>query len=338
METKKTGNLPEQGVLRPPSESRSLLIRVVRGCPWNRCAFCPAYKLEKFSLRPLEEVLSDIDRLALEQDSSRFESAFLQDGDALAAPVENLIRIIERIKLRFPEIRRITAYSRSRTLAARKKEDLQKLKAAGLDRVHIGLESANDKVLELVNKGVDSETQLKGCLNAKEARFEICCYYMPGLGGRSLSNAHADDTAALIRKVCPDHVRLRTCIIIENTGLEKIWREGHIVPLDEEETVQEIKRFLEGIKDTPTNLISDHRINLLLELRGRLPDEYLNLRDTIEKFEGLSSFDKKLFIAGRRTGQIKILAELNHAETRKKLAEIAEKYEPVLPVPVSLLF
>lgn len=338
MELRKTERLPEQGVLRPPSESKSLLVRVVRGCPWNQCAFCPAYKLDKFSLRLLEDVLSDIDQLALEQGSKRYESVFLQDGDALVAPVENLIKIIERINLRFPEIKRITAYSRSRTLAARKKEDLQKLKAAGLDRIHIGLETANDKVLELVNKGVDSETQLKGCLNAKDAGFEICCYYMPGLGGKALSNEHADDTAVLIRKVCPDQVRLRTCIIIENTGLEKLWREGFIEPLDEEETVHEIKRFLEAIKDTPTNLISDHRINLLLELRGRLPDEYLKLRDTIEKFESLSSFEKKLFIAGRRTGHIKILAELNQPETRRKLGEAAEKYEPVLPVPVSLLF
>lgn len=330
--------MPEQGVLRPPSESRSLLIRVVRGCPWNTCAFCPAYKNEKFSLRPLEDVLSDIDQLALEPNSNRFDSAFLQDGDALVAPVENLIRIIEQIRLRFPEIRRITAYSRSRTLAARKKEDLQKLKAAGLERIHIGLETANDKVLELINKGVDSETQLKGCLNAKDAGLEICCYYMPGLGGKAFSNQHADDTALLIRKVCPDHVRLRTCIIIENTGLEKLWREGLMVPLSEEETVQEIKRFIEGIKDTPTSLISDHRINLLLELRGRLPYEYSKLMDTIKNFESLSSCDKKLFIAGRRTGQIKILAELNHAETRKKLAELAKKYVPVLPVPVSMLF
>lgn len=330
--------IPEQGVLRPPSESRSLLVRVVRGCPWNKCAFCPAYKNEKFSLRPLEEVIYDVDQLALKQDSNRFDSAFLQDGDALVAPVENLIRIIEQIRSRFPEISRITAYSRSRTLAARKIEELQKLKAAGLGRIHIGLETANDKVLELVNKGVDSETQLKGCLNAKEAGLEICCYYMPGLGGKAFSNQHADNTAALIRKVSPHHVRLRTCIIIENTGLEKIWREGLMVPLSEEEAVQEIKRFIEGIKDTHTNLISDHRINLLLELRGRLPDEYSKLMDTIENFESLSSGDKKLFIAGRRTGQIKILAELNHAETRKKLEEIAKKYVPALPVSVSILF
>ena len=51
----------EQGSIRPPSEAGSLLIRITRNCPWNRCTFCPVYKGTKFSLRPVEHVLMDID-------------------------------------------------------------------------------------------------------------------------------------------------------------------------------------------------------------------------------------------------------------------------------------
>ena len=51
----------EQGPIRPPSESGSLLIRVTRNCPWNRCTFCPVYKEDKFSLRPVDHVIKDID-------------------------------------------------------------------------------------------------------------------------------------------------------------------------------------------------------------------------------------------------------------------------------------
>ena len=51
----------EQGPIRPPSEAYSLLIRVTRNCPWNRCAFCPVYKGANFSLRPVEHVIADID-------------------------------------------------------------------------------------------------------------------------------------------------------------------------------------------------------------------------------------------------------------------------------------
>lgn len=51
----------ELGPIRPPSEAESLLIRLTRNCPWNRCTFCPVYKNSSFSLRPVDHVLRDID-------------------------------------------------------------------------------------------------------------------------------------------------------------------------------------------------------------------------------------------------------------------------------------
>jgi len=56
----------EQGVIRPPSEARSVLVRVTRNCPWNQCLFCPAYKGVKFSRRSVAEVKADIDAMAKE--------------------------------------------------------------------------------------------------------------------------------------------------------------------------------------------------------------------------------------------------------------------------------
>ena len=56
----------EVGMYRPPSEggSHSLLVRVTRNCPWNRCEFCAMYKTEKFTLRSPTEVKTDIDTVA----------------------------------------------------------------------------------------------------------------------------------------------------------------------------------------------------------------------------------------------------------------------------------
>ena len=54
----------ETGPIRPPSEAASLFIRVSRNCPWNRCKFCPVYKGQRFSRRPLQHVLCDIDLVA----------------------------------------------------------------------------------------------------------------------------------------------------------------------------------------------------------------------------------------------------------------------------------
>lgn len=53
-------NYFEQGPIRPPSEATSLLIRVTRNCPWNKCNFCHTYSGTKFELRSVDEVKKDI--------------------------------------------------------------------------------------------------------------------------------------------------------------------------------------------------------------------------------------------------------------------------------------
>ena len=50
----------EQGPIRPPSEASSLLIRLTRNCPWNKCVFCHTYKEKKFELRSVDEIKADI--------------------------------------------------------------------------------------------------------------------------------------------------------------------------------------------------------------------------------------------------------------------------------------
>lgn len=73
----------EIGPIRPPSESSSLLVRVTRGCHWNKCYFCGLYKSMQFSMRPIEETIEDIARQAQFYKGRNFTSCFLQDGDAL---------------------------------------------------------------------------------------------------------------------------------------------------------------------------------------------------------------------------------------------------------------
>ena len=53
----------ELGPIRPPSEAQSLMLRITRNCPWNNCTFCGLYKGQKFSIRPVEHVIHDIDKI-----------------------------------------------------------------------------------------------------------------------------------------------------------------------------------------------------------------------------------------------------------------------------------
>jgi len=86
----------ETGVYRPPSEggSYSLLIRVTRNCPWNRCEFCSMYKGEKFELRSPEEVKTDIDSIVAICNSLKSISLKLGSGGEINQNVA--IALLER--------------------------------------------------------------------------------------------------------------------------------------------------------------------------------------------------------------------------------------------------
>ncbi|MBN2362388.1 MAG: radical SAM protein, partial [Deltaproteobacteria bacterium] len=210
----------EQGPIRPPSEASSLLVRVSRNCPWNRCAFCPVYKGQRFSLRSAEEVLADLDAMREALGAGPVpRTAFLQDANPLLTRPDDLVRIVEGIRERFPEVERITAYARAHTLVHRGAGDLRRIREAGLDRLHVGLESGCDEVLALISKGATRGQQIEAGQRAKQAGFELSEYVMPGLGGSRLSAAHADDTASALVAIQPDFVRLRTTSAVPGTEL-----------------------------------------------------------------------------------------------------------------------
>jgi hypothetical protein len=229
----------EQGPIRPPSEARSLLVRVIRNCTWNRCTFCPVYKGSTSSLRSVDEVIADVDAMAKTAalvagdatagagvpaggfaalpsgdlppeahqvalfvgDGAR--NVFLQDADPCAVAPAKLAAIIGHIRQRFPTVERVTTYGRAATLARRTPAQLKGLADAGLTRVHLGLESGSDEVLATVCKGCTAAQLVTAGTRVLEAGMEFCFYVMPGLGGRALATTHVRGTAAVLRAVAP---------------------------------------------------------------------------------------------------------------------------------------
>ena len=103
----------ETGPIRPPSECNSLLVRVTRGCHWNKCYFCGLYKSMQFSMRPIEETIEDIAKQAQLYKGRTFTSCFLQDGDALVLKTDYLLRILDALNHYFPSLQYITTYARA---------------------------------------------------------------------------------------------------------------------------------------------------------------------------------------------------------------------------------
>jgi hypothetical protein len=316
----------EQGPIRPPSEARSLLVRVSRNCPWNHCAFCPVYKGQRFSLRSADEVLADLDAMrALVGDAHR--TVFLQDANPLLTRTDDLVRIVEGIRERFPGVVRITAYARTHTLARRKLPELQRIRAAGLDRLHVGVESGNDEVLRLMKKGGTREQQIEGGRRAREAGFDLSVYVMPGLGGRALSAAHADDTASVVAAMQPHFVRLRTTAVPPGTPLAELQAGGDWTALSDVECVAEIRRFLAGLDGVATRLESDHTLNLLVELRGDLAVERERLLGICDRFLGLEARDQLRFMLARRLGWIGRLEHIDEPDVTDQAERVMARLQ-----------
>jgi biotin synthase-like enzyme len=337
----------EVGPIRPPSEASSLLIRVTRNCPWNKCAFCAVYKREKFSKRSQEDILSEIDLLAdaarrvreragvatgapkipsdafmsvvhdpaSDYDEQRIamwlmrggRSIFLQDADSLVRPAHKVAEILDALMRAFPHVERITTYARSRTLTARSPEQLAQLREAGLTRIHVGVESGSDAVLARIDKGCRAEHHVTGCRRAVEAGFHVCCYVMPGLGGVDLSEEHAVESARVLMAVDPHRVRLRTLWIDRGSPLEELHRQGAFRLLEEDAVVEEIRTMVRGLKGASGRLVSDHDRNLLSDLEGHLTEDAPLLDAHLATFLDLPRETKDAFVVARRSGYFRNL-------------------------------
>jgi radical SAM superfamily enzyme YgiQ (UPF0313 family) len=294
----------EQGVIRPPSEASSLLVRVTRNCPWNQCVFCPAYKGVKFSRRTVDEVKKDIDVMASEYGrSGRVNSVFLQDADSLVLPTDDLVTILEYLKERFPGIDRITTYARARTLKRKSVDDLRRLKEAGLTRVHAGLESGSEKVLQLIKKGLSAEEIVTGGRHVMDAGLELSEYVMPGIGGLALSEEHALETARVLNLVRPDFIRIRTFAMHPKSPMQRMVAEGTFVPMNDEQTVAEIRRLVDHLDEMHSYFsCNDFSLNLLMQVDGFLDEKKAFMLKELDAFLSLTPRQKQIYILLQRSG------------------------------------
>ena len=136
-----------------------------------------------------------------------------------------------------------------------------------------------------------------------------------------MSEVHADDTASALRAIAPDFIRLRTTAVIPNTPLFDLEAAGDFVACTELELVTEIRRFLDGLGDLQTRLESDHMLNLLMELRGDLPDRREALIAICDRFIGLPGPDRWRFVLARRMGWMGRLADFLKPGVSEEIAQ-----------------
>lgn len=346
----------EQGPIRPPNEARSLLLRVTRNCPWNQCLFCPVYKGQKFSLRTAEEVKTDIQTARDIADDIKALSwkmgdsglitnrvmayilrdhnysysykgvalwlysgtgeCFLQDADNFIMRTEDLVEVLRFLREKFPDLRRVTTYSRSRTVSRKSLAEMKEIREAGLDRVHIGLESGYDPVLKFIKKGVTAARHIDAGRKVIDAGMSLSEYVMPGLGGEAMWKEHAVETARVLNQINPHYIRLRSLRVPTRAPLYQKLMSGEFRMLTDDQVVEEIRLFIESLNDSITSTItSDHIMNLLEEIKGKLPEEKENMLAVIRTYQDLPESDRMIYRIGRRGGVYSSTDDLHRDET-----------------------
>jgi radical SAM superfamily enzyme YgiQ (UPF0313 family) len=285
----------EGPIYRPPSEADSLLIQATVGCPHNRCTFCLVYKDGvKFKVRPTEEIKADLVS-ARRLYGETVRTIFLPAGNTIAMPTQALAEVCRFSRTLFPLLERLTVYGSAQYIYRKGPEKLQTLAAAGLRRIHLGLESGHDDILARVQKGADAHVQVAAGRLVRDAGLELNAYVILGLGGRPLTREHARDTARALNEMAPDVVRLRTFVPKINTPLLEDVKAGRFQMLSPHEVLAETLALLEAIQ-VPTRVVSDHYTNYL-NVAGSLPgDKAAMLRELEQALKRAESSFRPFFI------------------------------------------
>ncbi|HEY3275674.1 MAG TPA: radical SAM protein [Syntrophorhabdaceae bacterium] len=270
------------------------------------------------------------------------KNVFIQDANSLAMKPEIFIEALAYLKENFPSINRVTSYARARTIAKRLTvEDLKAMKAAGLTRLHIGLETGSNALLKQMNKGATKEEHVTCGKKVKEAGIELSEYIILGLGGRMMWRDHARQTADALNKINPDFIRIRTLKILKDMPLyDKVAKGEFHIPQDEEILLEE-RFLLESLEGITSEIKSDHILNLLEDVEGKLPEDKERMIAVIDRFLAMPAEQKLVYRFGRRAGMYRSLDdlkdELSYYRIKKAIREMEEKEPGSVEKTLSLL-
>lgn len=277
-----------QIVIRPPVEAYSILIAVTGGCSWNRCKFCGTYKgvygsLQDYAIRPLEDVLKDVDRYA-ENNYHRFP-VFLAGGNPTSAPTEYLVKIIKYIRVKLENVPRVSCYAKSLDILRKTDDELKQLADAGLDIVYMGLESGSSEILRMMKKGTNAESMIKAGKKILKAGLKLSLYVILGLGSYKYSEEHVKETARVLTEINPTITRFRTLNILPNTPLWNEWKNGEFELLSPVDNLKEERNIIANLGENVTTQVYNDHVSNYCSI------ESLNIKNDREMFiKTLDSF------------------------------------------------
>ena len=270
------------------------------------------------------------------------KNVFIQDANSLVMNKDDLADGLVYLKQAFPTIDRVTSYCRSQTISQLYSvDDLARLKEAGLTRLHIGMETGDDFLLRYMRKGVTQEQHVTAGRRVKEAGIELSEYVIAGLGGKNWQRQHALATAEALSIIDPDFIRIRTLKIMRSMPLFKKVESGDFIIERDEEVLEGLRLFIENLHDTRAVIKSDHILNLLEEVDGKLPEDKERILSVIDRYFELSGEQRLVYRMGRRAGLYRgtgdLADEATYAKVKKAIKQMEGKAAGSVEEHLSLL-
>lgn len=231
---------------RPPYEANSVIIQATSGCTYNKCHFCNLYKDECFQMSPIEEFEEDLAEIKGYQPYAR--RIFLTGANPFAMSYENLKLRALIIRDYLIKCQSIAMFASIRDIKSKELWQLQKLRAMGINGLSIGIESGDDEVLSLVNKGYTSNDILEQCQKLDKAGIEYYFVYMTGLAGKGNGKRNAINSADIFNQLNPYFISIDSLTIFSDTYIHQMVADGKFIPAGEKERISELQTLIENLQ------------------------------------------------------------------------------------------
>jgi radical SAM superfamily enzyme YgiQ (UPF0313 family) len=275
-------------IVRPPSEWASYFLPLTSGCSNHRCTFCRNYG-DTLRIRGIDDIKKEIDAVSLfirrgltitgmpeivyeiAQGWDR-SGVFLLDSDALVYPFQGLKEILQYLNEKLPFIKRVAAYATAQDILRKSPDELAELATLKLGILYIGLESGDDRILQKIGKGSNSQQMVVAAVKARKAGIMTSVTVILGMAGTEGSEEHAIATAKVLSEMDPDYVGALTVTLVPGTPLYQEWQKGEFSPISPFQSLRELKTMIERSTFTNCFFSSMHASNYF-SIRGRLPQE-----------------------------------------------------------------
>jgi len=220
------------------------------------------YQNKQFTVKKEEDVFAEID--AVSKIYLGIRKIFLADGNPMVLAFPRMMNILNSINKNFPKLRRVTTYAMPENILSKTKHELIALREAGLKMIYVGIESGDDEVLKLINKGETFDSTVKGLLLAKEAGIKLSVIILNGVGGLKYSRQHAINSAKILNVLQPEYASLLVLSFPFGVERYKTKFAGEYIPMSTLDILKEVEIFLSHCELKATIFRSNHASNYLV--------------------------------------------------------------------------